>query len=39
MRVSIGPELTERQEIQREETENAAKVLRDNGFIVEVTYL
>ncbi len=37
--VSIGPELTERQERQREATEQAAKVLRDAGIDCKVTYL
>lgn len=37
--VSIGPELTERQERQREATEQAAKVLRAAGIQCKVTYL
>lgn len=37
--VSVGPELTEQQERQREATEEAAKLLRTAGIDCKVTYL
>jgi len=37
--VTIGPELTDRQERQREATEKAAKILRAAGIECKVTYL
>lgn len=39
MRISIGPELTERQQRQRDATYEAAKILREAGVECDVTDL